>query len=83
MKRSDALKLIANQLNFLDGNFKGFELDLTEEQLNKANVILTTLEAAGMQPPNCTIQDLFPLTEVVRVVGKDETVHYYACWEPE
>lgn len=49
MKRSHALVLIANQLEFLQGNFEGFKLKFTEKQVNAADVILTTLENAGMK----------------------------------
>lgn len=78
MKRTDALKLIANQLNFLNGKFEGFETELSEEDLNRANVILSTLEIAGMQPPNVKLSQLVP-----GELNSDEAGHYYACWEPE
>lgn len=51
MKRSEALVLIANQLDFLNGKFEGFRINYHEEDLKACDVILTTLEAAGMQPP--------------------------------
>jgi hypothetical protein len=51
MKRSYVLKLIANQLDFLNGKFQGARDDFSEEELSKADVILTTLEDAGMKPP--------------------------------
>lgn len=51
MKRSEMLKLIANQLDFLNGTFEGVRDNFTEEELAKADVILTTIEEAGMQPP--------------------------------
>jgi hypothetical protein len=51
MKRSDALILIANQLDFLNGTFQGFRSDFSSEELSKASVILTTLEHCGMAPP--------------------------------
>jgi len=51
MKRSEMLLLIVNQLHFLDGHFSGYVKDVTEEELKRADVILTTIEAAGMQPP--------------------------------
>ena len=51
MKRSEALKLIANQLDFLRGEFSGYKTEFTAGELAKADVILTTLESAGMLPP--------------------------------
>lgn len=80
MKRSYALKLIANQLDFLTGCFQGFRTDFTESELKRADVILTTLELAGMQPPNITLDQLVP-GAVKTTPGAEK--HYYACWEPE
>ena len=51
MKRSKALELIANQLAFLNNKFVGYRTDFSPEELSKADVILTTLEQAGMLPP--------------------------------
>jgi hypothetical protein len=51
MKRSKALKLIANQLDFLAGTFNGYKDSFKESELKNADVILTTLEHAGMLPP--------------------------------
>jgi hypothetical protein len=51
MKRSEALKLIANQLDFLNGSFSGVRTNFTESEIKNADVILTTLEHAGMMPP--------------------------------
>ena len=51
MKRSEMLLLIVNQLHFLDGRFSGYVDKASEEELKRADVILTTLETAGMQPP--------------------------------
>lgn len=48
MNRAHALILIANQLDFLNGKFKGMKEQFTEEELKKADVILTTLEEAGI-----------------------------------
>jgi hypothetical protein len=81
MKRSEALALIANQLDFLNNKFEGVRFDFTKEELAHADVILTTLEAAGMQPPNITLRELIPrsLCQVILDVDK----HRYACWEPE
>ncbi len=78
MKRSDALKLIANQLDFLKGRFHGLRTTFSEAELKAADVILTTLEDAGMQPPNITLDELIPGSGL-----KTDTKHYYACWEPE
>lgn len=81
MKRSDALKLIANQLDFLNGRFKGFRSNFSEPELRNADVILTTLEQAGMQPPNITIDELIPGSGLK--TDPSQSQHYYACWEPE
>jgi hypothetical protein len=51
MKRSEALKLIANQLDFLNNYFDGMRSSFTPEEIAKADVILTTLEDMGMKPP--------------------------------
>lgn len=51
MKRSDALKLIANKLDFLNKNFNGFRDNFSEDELKNSDVILTTLQDAGMLPP--------------------------------
>ena len=51
MKRSEMLKLIANQLSFLNGTFNGVKDVFTPAELASADVILTTMEEAGMQPP--------------------------------
>lgn len=51
MKRTKALELIANQLDFLNGKFAGVRTDFTEEELKNADVILTTVEDFGMAPP--------------------------------
>lgn len=51
MKRSYALKLIANQLDFLNNKFAGVRTSFSNKELRNADVILTTLESAGMQPP--------------------------------
>lgn len=49
-----------------------------QERLNFADEILEQLEIMGMQPPNVTLDELFPgfLTEI-------GDKHYYACWEDE
>ena len=74
MKRSEALKLIANQLNFLNGTFDGMRSNFTKEELAKADVILTTLEHAGLVPPE--IPHPNPL------IHHPESV-YINEWEPE
>ena len=51
MRRIEALKLIANQLDFLNSKFKGVRDDFSAKELSCADVILTTLEQAGMLPP--------------------------------
>ena len=52
MKRTEALKLIANQLDHLNKKFKGVRDNFTTKELQEADVILTTLESAGMTPPS-------------------------------
>lgn len=74
MKRSDALKLIANQLNFLSGEFVGYKTEFSYAELKKADVILTSLESAGMQPP--------PI-ETKFWNRQDNDFHYVNEWEPE
>ena len=78
MKRSEALKLIANQLDFLNGSFSGVRTNFTESEIKNADVILTTLEHAGMMPP--------PATE--GVIKIQELENGELCipiwgWEPE
>jgi hypothetical protein len=55
MKRLEALKLIANQLDFIYGKFQGARTEFESQELADANLILTTLEQAGMLPPPDTI----------------------------
>ena len=55
MKRSEALKLIENQLDFLNGKFEGMRTEFTDDEIRKADVILTTLEDVGMVPPEVTV----------------------------
>lgn len=62
MKRSEALKLIANQLDFLNGKFEGARDDFSKDELSKADVILTTLEEGGMKPPRRWIETPYGLT---------------------
>ena len=81
MKRTEMLKLIANQLYFLNGRFHGLRVNFTQEELNKADVILTTMEQAGMQPPNVTLEQLHPGSGLAVHTGQRQD--YYACWEPE
>lgn len=47
--REHALMLLANQLDFLNGTFSGVRLyeEFTEEEIKKAEVLLTTLQQAG------------------------------------
>ncbi len=48
MKRSEMKLLIANQLLFIKHSFKGFTKNPSKKDLNDAEVILATIEAAGM-----------------------------------
>lgn len=75
MKRSDALKLIANQLDFLNNNFNGFRDNFSEDELKNSDVILTTLEHAGMLPP-AYLKEYNPIPSKVAHVEIHE-------WEPE
>ena len=74
MKRSEALKLIANQLDFLNGSFSGVCTNFTESQIKNADVILTTLEHAGMvsRYPNS-----------YGFLDEDNEVIMNEGWEPE
>lgn len=58
MTRNKALQLIANQLDFLNGKFNGVRTDFSFQELKNADVILTTLESAGMKPPKIKWSDL-------------------------
>ena len=51
MKRLEALKLIANQLDFIYGKFQGARTEFESQELADADVMLTTLEEAGFLPP--------------------------------
>lgn len=75
MKRSEALYLIANQIDFIKGKFQGYRTNFSNAELSEADVILTNIEAIGMLPPG---RDLF----------KDRTsmwndVYVSHTWEPE
>ena len=76
MKRSEALNLIANQLDFLHGEFVGVRDDFSPEELSNADVILTTLEEAGMKPPIF----IKTLPERNDNIARGEIVNE---WEPE
>lgn len=54
MKRSDALELITRQLEYLDGKPIRFEKH-TADELARAEVLLSSLEFWGMQPPNVAV----------------------------
>ncbi len=71
MTRKHALTLIANQLVFILGEFAGFDLNPAETDMTSADVILTTLEAAGMLPPEHTI------------IVKGGFSQHVQTWEPE
>ena len=49
MNRTHLLKLIASQLDFLNGKHHGLKSSYTQKELANADVILTTLEEAGMR----------------------------------
>lgn len=46
--RKETLKLIANQLDFLNDKWEGARDEFTPEELSNADVILTTLEEAEL-----------------------------------
>lgn len=73
MKRSEALILIANQLDFLNSKFEGYKTNFTKQELSNADVILTTLEQAGMSPPD----------DLGVVFGHNEGYITPPTWEPE
>jgi len=50
MKRSEALVLIANQLDIIDGALDSYTLYFSKRALGDANTILITLEDAGIIP---------------------------------
>lgn len=82
MKRSEALSLIANQLDFLNGHFYGVRptAGFTKEELAKADVILTTLEEAGMFPPKIlSIAHAVAREDIVRA----ESQYFVNEWEKE
>ena len=70
MKRSEMINLLVEK--FRDSAYYALDEEI-------ANIILITIEQAGMQPPNTTLEKLIPgaLTDL------KECRHYYACWEPE
>jgi hypothetical protein len=51
MKKSEMIMFIVNQFHILDDNVSGYLKDATEEELKRADVILTMIEALGMMPP--------------------------------
>ncbi len=67
------LLLIVNQLHFLDGRFSGYVDKASKEELKRADVILTTLETAGMHPPTYAVS-----------LDEDSRTHTaILMWEPE
>lgn len=77
MKRSEMLILIANQLDFLNNKFQGFKTIYSEEELRRADVILTTVEDSGMLPPTIiSMPDQYNRTEGTYGFEVNE-------WEPE
>lgn len=77
MKRSEMLILIANQLDFLNNKFEGFKTAYSNEELNKADVILTTIEDVGMLPPTIiSMPDQYNRTDSTYGFEVNE-------WEPE
>lgn len=86
VKRSEVLKLIANQLDFLKGSFEGFKTNFSDKELKEADVILTSLEEAGIKPPDV----LRPATKYEIQQGysfvdqySQEDVVWDQVWEPE
>jgi hypothetical protein len=83
MKRSEMLMFIVNQWHFLDGRFSGYVKEATEEELKRADVILTAIEAAGMKPP-AYVDGFFTVPhsgcDAIFVEWVEESVNK---WEPE
>ena len=78
MKRLEALKLIANQIDFIHGKFYGGRTEFESQELADADIILITLEEAGMLPPKACIE------RSVRVGDEERTAYHNTHeWEPE
>lgn len=78
MKRSEALVLICNHLDFLDGKFCGYKKDYTTDSISKADIILTSLESMGMLPP---IASKYENCHITINVNKDVEDYHY--WDDE
>lgn len=74
MKKSEMLILIANQLDYINGNFNGYKTQFTPQQLSKADIILSAIEASGMMPP---------LREEQIMFDNEQYTSYAYKWEPE
>ena len=92
MKRSEALKLIGNQLDFLNGKFEGARDSFTKKELSNADVILTTLEKAGMLPPPYDQEYVAQVRYIAGLYGQEKTtflqegkaeIKQVLEWEPE
>lgn len=82
MKRSNAIHLIANQIDFINGTFEGSRSDFSEEELRHADVILTTLESAGMRPPKYN-NKIPTYREDDGMTFKESNGTIRRTWEPE
>ena len=71
MKRSEMLNLIANQLDFINGKFSGIREDFTEDELSKAEVILSTIESTGMLPPGHLVKSPLSSHEYISHTWED------------
>jgi hypothetical protein len=78
MKRLEALKLIANQIDFIHGKFYGGRTEFESQELADADIILITLEEAGMLPP----QTSKPIHHYNQDALQCLTEAYHK-WEPE
>ncbi len=83
MKRLKMLFLIVNQLHFLEDRFSGYVEEASEEELERADVILTTLETAGMLPP--AYEKLVEAKGIVSPSPEMKLFYKMPCneWEPE
>ena len=83
MKRSEMLKLIANQLSFLNGTFNGVKDVFTPAEMASADVILTTMEGAGILPPRVRVEEVRKAISPEGEEGTFVSWTYKSVWEDE
>ena len=89
MKRSEMLELIASNLFTIEPidsslvfeSWDSLDPDVRQIYIDNANLILSLIEKAGMQPPNVTLTQLFPNVNIE--IAEMHSKHFYAVWEPE